>query len=855
MRRAKSPDVQRAEEIVRGRSESPGAILELAERLKNEKAFSLARRILERAREHRDARPGWAPFVTLLQRLAFCTYMDPDLPKEPRLDRALAILEVLLDVRPEISQETRGLLGAIHKRKWEVDGRTEHLTSALEHYREGYRLGIAADFGYTAVNAAFVDDLLAEQRDPEDPTGVELRRAARELREQVIAIVPGLAERDGQGGLAGQWWFAVTIAEAYFGLARWSQARPWLQRALQVKNVSEWEYETTARQLATLARFHAGAATPAELRTTEAWRVLEEFLGDNAAGVLTAFIGKVGLALSGGGFRASLFHIGVLARLAEADVLRHVEVLSCVSGGSIIGAHYYLEVRRLLQTKGDGAVTREDYLEIVERVAREFVAGVQRNVRARVMANPLPNLRTIFSTRYSRTLRAGEVIERQLFSRVPDDEGRGKRWLNKLHVEPHGEPPGFTPKTNNWRRASKVPILILNATTLNTGHVWQFTASWMGEPPIGAQSEVDGNPRLRRLYYDDAPPHHQAIRLGHAVAASACVPGLFEPVVLDRLYGSYSVRLVDGGVHDNQGIAGLLEQECSVLIVSDASGQMQSLPDPGAGLLAVPLRANAILQARVREAQYHQLVARLRSSLLRALILVHLRSDLDEQPVDPIGCRDPHAASNGARRPDLLTRYGIRKDVQRLLSGIRTDLDSFSDLEAFALMTSGYRMIDQELKDRAYAFATAPPTPHRWRFLDVEPLLTGANEDQTLQADLERHLEVGALAGFKAWRLSRSLRWLARSLGVVALLLLVGLVAATWGCALYLPVPLLAVGAGAWVIKRLLGVARLGDNVARVVTGIGLCFGGIPFGTHLLIFNRFFLRLGRDRRFFRGADS
>ena len=36
----------------------------------------------------------------------------------------------------------------------------------------------------------------------------------------------------------------------------------------------------------------------------------------------------------------------VLARLAEMDVLRSVEVLSTVSGGSIVGAHYYLEVKK-----------------------------------------------------------------------------------------------------------------------------------------------------------------------------------------------------------------------------------------------------------------------------------------------------------------------------------------------------------------------------------------------------------------------------------------------------------------------------------------------------------------------------
>src|SRR5262249_44104309 len=161
------------------------------------------------------------------------------------------------------------------------------------------------------------------------------------------------------------------------------------------------------------------------------------------------------------------------------------------------------------------------------------------------------------------------------------------------------------PKDRNWRRRAKVPILILNATTLNTGHVWQFTASWMGEPPDSVDAEVDCAPRLRRMYYSEAPRRHRQVRLGHAVAASACVPGLFEPVPLAGLYPGTTVRLVDGGVHDNQGVGGLLEQDCTVLLVSDASGQMPVRADPGAGVLDVPLRANSILMARVREAQYH----------------------------------------------------------------------------------------------------------------------------------------------------------------------------------------------------------------------------------------------------------
>ena len=47
----------------------------------------------------------------------------------------------------------------------------------------------------------------------------------------------------------------------------------------------------------------------------------------------------IGLCLSGGGFRAALFHLGALRRLQELDVLRRVRWISAVSGGSIIAGH------------------------------------------------------------------------------------------------------------------------------------------------------------------------------------------------------------------------------------------------------------------------------------------------------------------------------------------------------------------------------------------------------------------------------------------------------------------------------------------------------------------------------------
>jgi predicted acylesterase/phospholipase RssA len=46
---------------------------------------------------------------------------------------------------------------------------------------------------------------------------------------------------------------------------------------------------------------------------------------------------KIGLALSGGGFRASLYHLGLVRFLRDADILSKVTQITAVSGGSILG--------------------------------------------------------------------------------------------------------------------------------------------------------------------------------------------------------------------------------------------------------------------------------------------------------------------------------------------------------------------------------------------------------------------------------------------------------------------------------------------------------------------------------------
>ena len=466
--------------------------------------------------------------------------------------------------------------------------------------------------------------------------------------------------------------------------------------------------ESTARQLAGLATLRAST-------DAEAAGVLAELVDRPAVQVL-GLIGRVGLALSGGGFRASLFHLGVLARLAELDVLRHVEVLSCVSGGSIVGTHYYLELRRRLQATPDDGMTREEYIDIVRTVQRDFYAATRRNLKWRALTNPVAVVRTLVEPGYNRTVRVGQLLDRTFYRPLLDGQ---PPTLGRLAISPLEGPKSFDPRHHNWRRSAKVPLLILNATSLNTGHNWQFTASWMGEPCSFIDPRTDANYRLGRVTLRRGSGRWEDVSLGQAVAASASVPGLLEPVHVDGLYPGKHVRLVDGGVCDNLGIYGLLEEDCTVLLVSDASGQMNSDDHPPVWPWATLRRSNSILMSRVRSTSLSQLDDLRSAGRLRGLMHVHLKQDLHGELVTPEGTVAPGQGAEDCGR----TSYGIPRIVQRQLAGIRTDLDVFSPAEAYTLMLSGYRMVTEAFPRDLPDFPAAADPPVEWDFQVVEPAL------------------------------------------------------------------------------------------------------------------------------------
>ncbi|MFZ2405357.1 MAG: pYEATS domain-containing protein [Methylobacter sp.] len=748
--------------------------------LKGIQDFSLARNLLSVVLQAEDKK--WLEHGDWIkQQLAICTYKDEEIPSQKRLNLALAILEGIGLRDPDNNNsETLARGGAIYKRKWQTFGQLENLNEALFFYLAAYERNPEQDMGYGGVNAAFILDLLADRlktiafrSGAQVGEAERLQQKAADLRGRMATEIPNLASKlnataPATNYLDNQFWFQVTMAEIHFGLKNYEEAGQWLKKANEI-NAWEWERETIFNQLVHIARLQ-GIVCPGELELNSdwhpAWRALSHILGEYTGRALANGRGKVGLALSGEGFRASFFHLGVMARLAEMDALRGVEVLSTVSGGSILGAHYYLELQNLLQTKPDKEITREDYIELVKRIQDQFVSGVQKNIRMRAYSNIRDNWRMLFHKNdYTRSHRLGELYESILYEQVRDGHDESApRTMTDLLIKPADEPnpESFRPKSSNWRRRAKVPVLLLNSTSLNSGHNWQFTATWMGEPPGIVGGEIDVNERYRRVNYENAPTDNlKHYRLGHAVAASACVPGLFEPLSIEGLFAGRTVCLVDGGSHDSQGIAGLLDQGCTLILCSDASGKVGDVAAPSDDPGMVLLRTTSILQDRVRQSGYMDLLSRLDSRALQGLFFVHTKKELESATLDCINCTNPQSPSP---LPDHLTSYDVARDLQEKIAAIRTDLDAFSEVEAYALMASGYLMTKREfnLLQEQHQKAGNPGTwggydidapCGDWPFSPLEPLLgskPGANKQR---ANFEKQLKVASKTFFKTCNL------------------------------------------------------------------------------------------------------
>lgn len=487
-----------------------------------------------------------------------------------------------------------------------------------------------------------------------------------------------------------------------------------------------------------------------------------------------------GLALSGGGFRATCFHVGVLAHLAESDELGGLDTISCVSGGSIAGAAYAVRLKALLAQKFDVDICRDDYIDAVKDLINAVTTLAGTNLRMRALASPKAVLKMWLYPGFTFAERIAELLDRVLFLPLarkhpsfidvtekqlldqinqsdsmtkPGTIGHFKALLGKapigwplapwdLRGAPRCEPLDFgADRKYNASRNAKCPQTVFNATSVNSGASFVFAPEAHGERPWPYARQISSRPRFPWMSYDEisagaifAPDR---MKLSRIVAASASVPGLIPPILLRRVHEDALHVLADGGIVDNQGVHHLIDAACDHIFVSDASGQLGYQAYPDVSSFSMMSRANDIMMERMRELGYKELLESSTSKRVISTTHVHLTSELSEPP--PVSTFRP---DNAMRRnmsevlEEVPTSFGVVRSYQGAMARLRTDLDCFCKQEVYSLMLDGY------LQARA-AFPSNVTSPNEtdespeWPFMIVEDALKTYSPTGRLSVILE----------------------------------------------------------------------------------------------------------------------
>ncbi|HWC03062.1 MAG TPA: patatin-like phospholipase family protein [Methylomirabilota bacterium] len=269
----------------------------------------------------------------------------------------------------------------------------------------------------------------------------------------------------------------------------------------------------------------------------------------------------IGLALSGGGFRATLFHCGALWRLDELGILARLDRVSSISGGSITAG--VLAIRwQALRFHGAGGGN-----------LRELVIEPLRAFCHRTVDAPAIGL--------------GAVLP-------------GRRPSDLLQAEYAKHLYGAT----TLRDLPDRPRFVFNATNLATGVSFRFSKPYAGDYRIG-------------LIKDPAFP------VALAVTASSAFPPFLSPVAIEtepsafqRVEGAdlfdqvaYRERLLltDGGVYDNLGLETVWNRYDTIL-ASDAGAPFGLQLDPETAWHSQVLRALDIATSQSRGLRKRALV-------------------------------------------------------------------------------------------------------------------------------------------------------------------------------------------------------------------------------------------------------
>lgn len=232
----------------------------------------------------------------------------------------------------------------------------------------------------------------------------------------------------------------------------------------------------------------------------------------------------IGICVSGGGYRAMLFHLGAFLRLFELGLLQKASRISSVSGGSITSAKLGLEWSKLK--------TRDDFFDhVVEPIRR--VAGTTIDIPAIAAGLLLPGkVADYMALLYRRLLFDGATLQ--------DLPGK--------------------------------PEFVINATNVETGTLWRFSRAVMADYKVG---EI----RRPTLPLASAVAASSAFPPVLSPYLLRVRPGDFSRVTAQDRALLSNISLVDGGVYDNLGLETVWKAYRNVL-ASDAGAALQPDPSP-----------------------------------------------------------------------------------------------------------------------------------------------------------------------------------------------------------------------------------------------------------------------------------
>lgn len=288
---------------------------------------------------------------------------------------------------------------------------------------------------------------------------------------------------------------------------------------------------------------------------------------------------RIGLAFSGGGYRAAAYHIGVLRTLHRLGILDKVDVISSVSGGSIVAAYYALHL-------SDGYDEFEK--SFIEKLQHSVVKKVYwTGITVILIAVSLFLVLPFFISFIANLLFLGVAVILFFcqYQVLPWNKFIEKQYSKHFFGE------------SKLKDLPERPLVAINATDVETGTLFTFSRAKMS---------------CYKYTYAKEPTkfHGEDFPVSKAVMASSCVPHLFPPVRVDEYYQEgkrlSNVLLVDGGLYDNQGAHKLTQTNSSYYteycIVSDA-GNTYLTNEGSRNSLRLVLKTINIMMNRIRSMQ------------------------------------------------------------------------------------------------------------------------------------------------------------------------------------------------------------------------------------------------------------